>query len=476
MHSRFATPGRSFSMSRDGFELLLPRPGRMIRGDGVDAAVVESLPERFDVGGFPERRLSDVERAVGTGELLVGEVEIERPGLDGNGNAALARAARRPRGPPARRGGRCRWARPSASAIAARALDRSRFRSNRTAIGEVRERGFAFGFQPANGFREKRRVLAVKHRPHSQASGVADQVHVGGFVLIEARADHEDLETGAAGIGEALELALLPSRRNARDRMQEYVRKSLSSARGFPPAPRHRGDLRPLSARSCSPSVVMPPASAARVSALEIVGPGRGEVSMGVDSAREHQETSGVDDLSAGASRPGPTSATVSPRTRTSASRCPSAVTTRPSSTRERLFLAAKSGARCRERPSHRETRRLSIGRVISLRHALLLCSLAVFRRRLRSKRADLEELARKALATIEGEIVLEGTLERSRGAPRPLGHPSYLCEERRGPFLRAGIRGGPGSVCGRWRSGGDGARAGWRSSSEKRASRTIGW
>jgi hypothetical protein len=65
-------------------ELLFPRPGSMVRSDGVDAAVRERLPQGLHVARLPERGLAHEERSIGAGESLFGEVEVERAGLDGD--------------------------------------------------------------------------------------------------------------------------------------------------------------------------------------------------------------------------------------------------------------------------------------------------------------------------------------------------------------------------------------------------------
>ena len=82
-HQRFqigdTLPGGHHVQGR--VEFVGERPRRMVAADGVDLARGQPAPQRLPVGLIPQRRRTRVFGRVRLGETLLGQVQVQRPGL-----------------------------------------------------------------------------------------------------------------------------------------------------------------------------------------------------------------------------------------------------------------------------------------------------------------------------------------------------------------------------------------------------------
>jgi hypothetical protein len=267
-----------------------------------------AAPQRVAVGLLAQRRGADVLGRVGLGEPRPGQVQVQRPGLDVDGQAGGAGLAAAVQGGGAGQvhdvdGG------ASVGGQADGRFDGGDLGADRAGVGEVPDRAAARLDQRAASSLQHVRVLAVHEGDRPGPPGRGDDLGQAGDAGREAGIGQEHLDAGVPVGGQGGDLGQLGFAQAGEHGMQEPVNGGLGPGAGHVPGhglghglagqrerhvadggdPAGDGGLRP------GPEVV-DPGRLARLGGRYLRGElGAHQVHVGVDASGDHQQAGGVD-------------------------------------------------------------------------------------------------------------------------------------------------------------------------------------
>ena len=209
----------------------------MVGRQHIDEPVGDTGPERFGVLAGPERRLADEELRIGPPHFLLGQVEIERPGLDLEREPATPRGAT---GIEGTLGGEVNDVARRSSHFAERdgLVGGGQFGNHRPALSVCGERGAPRGGKPARRGRQQHLVLAMDHHHHAGAHRSFEQLDDFGQLRREVVDRHENLEAGLPEPDQVGETGGDSRAGRPREAVQEIIGNAERS--GFCGGPFHR--------------------------------------------------------------------------------------------------------------------------------------------------------------------------------------------------------------------------------------------
>ncbi len=277
----------------------------MIAADSVHGACLQPAPQRVPVGLVPQRRGTDVLGRVGLAEALPGQVQIQRPGLDVDGQprspGLLAPVQGRGRGQVHHVDGRA-----GATGQAHGLVDGLDLGADRPRIGKVAHRAAARPDQLAARALEYPGVLAVHERQGPGAAGRGDGIGQARRPRRVVRIGQEQLHAGVPVSRQAGDLGGGTFPEASEHRVQEPVHRCLGAGACHLPRDRrghglagqrerhvaHGRDAPGDRRQRAGPEIVYPD----RLLLAELRGQGSvDQVHVRIDAAGEDEQAIGVE-------------------------------------------------------------------------------------------------------------------------------------------------------------------------------------